>query len=164
MVGVPSQQQWTAVLEGWEHETGFFLPAGIYTLLQVLTALTLRDFWLEDILPFFPDFAVIHTFKQEVCASLEEYNRSVSALKAETDEYIKSAESIREAIAHLKETTMEIPATARCALSGKPLLSGGPFYHFSSGVACLRSALWRRLRPRKRHRSLAASRGGLGRV
>ena len=52
VVGVPSQQQWTAVLEGWEHETGFFLPAGIYTLLQVLTALTLRDFWLEDILPF----------------------------------------------------------------------------------------------------------------
>ena len=52
LVGVPSQQPWTAVFNGWEHETGFFLPAVIYTSLQVLTALTLRDFWLEDILPF----------------------------------------------------------------------------------------------------------------
>ena len=35
-----------------EDEKGFFLPALIYTALQVLTAISLRDFWLEDILPF----------------------------------------------------------------------------------------------------------------
>jgi hypothetical protein len=52
LVGVPSREPWTAVLQGWAHETGFFLPALIYTALQVLTALTLRDFWLDDILPF----------------------------------------------------------------------------------------------------------------
>ena len=52
LVGVPSSEPWTAVLHGWAHERGFFLPAMIYTALQVLTALTLRDFWLDDILPF----------------------------------------------------------------------------------------------------------------
>jgi hypothetical protein len=52
LIGVPSREPWTAVFTGLERETGFFLPAVIYTLLQILTALTLRDFWLEDILPF----------------------------------------------------------------------------------------------------------------
>lgn len=52
LVGVPSSEPWTAVLQGWAHETGFFLPAIIYTSMQVLSALTLRDFWLDDILPF----------------------------------------------------------------------------------------------------------------
>ena len=41
-----------ALLNGWAHEKSFFIPAAIYTALQVLTALTLRDFWLDDILPF----------------------------------------------------------------------------------------------------------------
>ena len=52
LIGVPSREPWTAVFTGWEADTGFFLPAVLYTTLQVLTALTLRDFWLEDILPF----------------------------------------------------------------------------------------------------------------
>ena len=52
LIGVPTREPWTAVFRGWEEEAGFFLPAVVYTLLQVLTALTLRDFWLEDILPF----------------------------------------------------------------------------------------------------------------
>jgi len=33
-------------------KTDFFLPAAAYTALQVLTAVTLRDFWLDDVLPF----------------------------------------------------------------------------------------------------------------
>jgi len=52
LVGVPSREPWTAIFTGLESEPTFFLPAALYTVLQVLTALTLRDFWLEDILPF----------------------------------------------------------------------------------------------------------------
>ncbi len=52
LVGVPATDPWNAVLSGWEHETGFFVPAAIYVTLQVVSALTLRDFWLEDALPF----------------------------------------------------------------------------------------------------------------
>ena len=52
LVGVPTGEPWQALLNGWAHERYFFIPAAIYTALQVLTALTLRDFWLDDILPF----------------------------------------------------------------------------------------------------------------
>ena len=40
LVGVPSREPWTAVFTGLEHESGFFLPAVIYTLLQVRARLT----------------------------------------------------------------------------------------------------------------------------
>ena len=51
VVGVPSAEPWRAILNGWQLEPYFFLPAAIYTSLQVLTAVTLRDFWLDDVLP-----------------------------------------------------------------------------------------------------------------
>jgi len=37
---------------GWEQENSWFLPAAIYTALQVLVAVSLYDLWLDDILPF----------------------------------------------------------------------------------------------------------------
>eukprot|EP00966_Prymnesium_polylepis_P212233 4915979-Prymnesium_polylepis.1 len=40
LVGVPSSEPWSAVLNGLDHETGFFLPAVIYTALQVRWRLT----------------------------------------------------------------------------------------------------------------------------
>ena len=73
LIGVPSREPWTAVLTGWENEAGFFLPAVVYTLLQVLTALTLRDFWLEDILPFrcaLPATAVGPTVKRAAASRM----------------------------------------------------------------------------------------------
>ena len=48
---MPSAEPWRAILNGWQLEPYFFLPAAIYTSLQVLTAVTLRDFWLDDVLP-----------------------------------------------------------------------------------------------------------------
>ena len=50
VVGVPSAEPWRAILNGWQLEP-YFLPAAIYTSLQVLTTATLRDFWLDDVLP-----------------------------------------------------------------------------------------------------------------
>lgn len=55
LVGVPASEP---SYDGLDRESGFFVPALIYTALQVVTAVTLRDFWLDDILPFscFPMF------------------------------------------------------------------------------------------------------------
>jgi hypothetical protein len=52
LVGVPSNEPFQALLNGWDNEGPFFVPAAVYTALQVLTAVTLRDFWLDDVLPF----------------------------------------------------------------------------------------------------------------
>lgn len=51
---------------------------------------------VEDILPFFPDFAVIDDFKDEICLALEGYAGRIEELKTEMDEATQSAESIRE--------------------------------------------------------------------
>lgn len=51
---------------------------------------------VEDILPFFPDFAVIDDFKDEICLALESYAGRIEELKTEMDEATQSAESIRE--------------------------------------------------------------------
>ncbi|KAJ3332896.1 hypothetical protein HDU76_012696 [Blyttiomyces sp. JEL0837] len=50
---------------------------------------------IEDILPFFPDFAVIDDFKDELCHALEDYNSHLERLKAEMNEATKGAENIR---------------------------------------------------------------------
>ena len=43
---------WRVLALGAQSEAWFFVPAAVYTLLQVLTAVTLYDLWLDDILPF----------------------------------------------------------------------------------------------------------------
>lgn len=50
---VPLGAPWYEVLSfGWHSDFLFFVPAVIYTSLQVVTAVTLRDLWLDDVLPF----------------------------------------------------------------------------------------------------------------
>jgi len=50
---VPINAPWhELLLAGWREETPWFLPAAIYTALQVLAAATLYDLWLDDVLPF----------------------------------------------------------------------------------------------------------------
>ena len=58
---------------------------------------------IEDILPFFPDFALIDDFKEAICASLEEYNRQIEDLKAEMNEATRGADNIRRDIAALAQ-------------------------------------------------------------
>ena len=43
--------RYTLLRYGWEQETAFFLPAATYTAIQILVAVTLYDFWLDDVLP-----------------------------------------------------------------------------------------------------------------
>eukprot|EP00967_Tisochrysis_lutea_P139720 scaffold254183_cov21-Tisochrysis_lutea.AAC.1 len=49
----PLGARWDELLSlGLEHEFAWFLPAATYTVLQILTAVTLYDLWLDDVLPF----------------------------------------------------------------------------------------------------------------
>ncbi|KAI8004498.1 Vacuolar sorting protein 18 [Camellia lanceoleosa] len=41
---------------------------------------------IEDILPFFPDFALIDDFKEAICSSLEDYNKQIEQLKQEMND------------------------------------------------------------------------------
>ncbi len=51
--GELADSPWTVLAQAERvHESWFFVPAAVYTLLQVFTALTLYDLWLDDILPF----------------------------------------------------------------------------------------------------------------
>ena len=50
---IPLGAPWQESLDvGWNSDSVFFVPAAIYTTLQVIVAFTLHDFWLNDVLPF----------------------------------------------------------------------------------------------------------------
>lgn len=84
---------------------------------------------IEDILPFFPDFAVIDDFKDEICKALEDYQVNIESLKAEMDEATRSAESIKLEIAQLQNRFMTVDISERCTHC-QQLLMTRPFYVF----------------------------------
>src|SRR6478672_3977448 len=71
---------------------------------------------IEDILPFFPDFTRIDDFKQEICASLEDYNRHIDELKQEMDEATSSASMIRMDIKDLRNKYGHVVANQKCTI------------------------------------------------
>ncbi|KAH3742880.1 vacuolar protein sorting protein 18 [Pelomyxa schiedti] len=83
---------------------------------------------IEDILPFFPEFTVIDDFKEEICRSLEEYNKHIAALKEEMAEATKSANLIRKDISALRNKCGVVAATQQCELCHCPALARQFFY------------------------------------
>ena len=51
---------------------------------------------IDNILQFLPDFVVVETFKSEICLSLEQYNKSLNTLRAETEDYKRNSISIQD--------------------------------------------------------------------
>ncbi|EIN14075.1 hypothetical protein PUNSTDRAFT_95620 [Punctularia strigosozonata HHB-11173 SS5] len=84
---------------------------------------------IEDILPFFPDFAVIDDFKDEICTALEDYASQIDALKGEMDEATRNADAIKGDIAALRNRFVTIDAGERCAVCRFPVLTR-QFYVF----------------------------------
>jgi len=84
---------------------------------------------IEDILPFFPDFVVIDDFKDEIAHALEGYSAHIESLKGEMDDATKTAESIKEDIAKLKNRFVTIDAGERCSVCSHILLTR-QFYVF----------------------------------
>ena len=78
---------------------------------------------IEDLIPFFPDFVVIDDFKEEICAALESYSRSIAALDLEMDASAATAESIKNDIKELDKRYALVEPGERCRLCELPLLS-----------------------------------------
>eukprot|EP00611_Tribonema_gayanum_P032035 TRINITY_DN941_c0_g1_i4.p3 TRINITY_DN941_c0_g1~~TRINITY_DN941_c0_g1_i4.p3 ORF type:complete len:253 (+),score=135.17 TRINITY_DN941_c0_g1_i4:362-1120(+) len=109
---------------------------------------------MEDILPFFPDFAVIDAFKADICASLEAYNARIGRLRAEMGEYTAAAEATQAEAAALRARELYVGSAQPCELCGGPALARA-LYLFPCAHAfhcdCLRDhALREYLTPQQR--------------
>ncbi|ETS64390.1 hypothetical protein PaG_01243 [Moesziomyces aphidis] len=69
---------------------------------------------IEDVLPFFPDFAVIDDCKDDICEALEGYAAHIEELKDEMDEASRSAAAIQQDIAKLSERFVTIEPDHKC--------------------------------------------------
>ena len=78
---------------------------------------------IEDLIPLFPDFVIIDDFKEEICAALESYSRSISALDSEMDASAATAESIKKDIKDLNNRYAIVEPGERCRVCQLPLLS-----------------------------------------
>ena len=99
---------------------------------------------IDNILQFLPDFVVVETFKSEICLSLEQYNKSLNTLRAETEDYKRNSISIQDESSGVCTRSLSLPTYLRCSLSGAPVIAE-PFFYFMSGHAYLE----RKLREKK---------------
>ncbi|KAM0936066.1 putative transcription factor C2H2 family [Dioscorea sansibarensis] len=105
---------------------------------------------IEDILPFFPDFALIDDFKEAICSSLEDYNKQIEQLKQEMNDATHGADNIRGDISALAQRYTVIGRDEECGVCKRRILNGGtnrvargyttvgplaPFYVFPCGHA-----------------------------
>jgi len=84
---------------------------------------------IEDILPFFPDFVEIDVFKDEICTSLENYNKHIEELKQEMEDATASADLIRADIKELRNKYGYVAANQKCDICKYPVLTR-QFYLF----------------------------------
>lgn len=106
---------------------------------------------IEDILPFFPDFALIDDFKEAICSSLEDYNKQIEELKQEMNDATHGADNIRNDINALAQRYTVIDRDEDCGVCRRKILTAGwenrmargyisigamaPFYVFPCGHA-----------------------------
>lgn len=84
---------------------------------------------IEDILPFFPEFSLIDSFKDEICASLESYNKDIEDLRQQMDQSTQSAEEIRSDIQKLNHKYGFVESQQKCQLCDSAVLTR-EFYLF----------------------------------
>jgi len=99
---------------------------------------------LKIFLPFFPDFTRIDDFKEEICSSLEDYNRHIEELKVEMEEATKSADLIRQDIKDMRNNYGFVTTVRNCDLCNYAVLTR-EFYLFPCGhvyhATCLRNEM-----------------------
>ncbi|KAI9017410.1 Pep3/Vps18/deep orange family-domain-containing protein [Gaertneriomyces semiglobifer] len=89
---------------------------------------------IEDILPLFPDFVTIDSFKDELLSALASYDERVEELRGLMDEAMQSAESIRIDVRELRHRYAVVEAGSLCKECQQPVLTRG-FYIFGCGCA-----------------------------
>ncbi|KAL1198179.1 Vacuolar sorting protein 18 [Cardamine amara subsp. amara] len=77
---------------------------------------------IEDILPFFPDFALIDDFKEAICSSLEDYNKQIEQLKEEMNDATRGADNIRNDISALTQRYAVIDRNQECGVCKRKIL------------------------------------------
>ncbi|RYO84050.1 hypothetical protein DL766_008225 [Monosporascus sp. MC13-8B] len=78
---------------------------------------------IEDLIPFFPDFAVIDDFREDICAQLEDYSRNIESLRRDMDESARTAANIRRDVEELGARYAVVEPGEPCAACRLPLLS-----------------------------------------
>ena len=81
---------------------------------------------IEDLIPLFPDFAVIDDFREDVCAQLEQYSRSIERLRREMDESAATSAHIRRDVGRLRERYAVVGPGERCRAGPAAPCAGGP--------------------------------------
>ncbi|KAA8909608.1 hypothetical protein TRICI_004443 [Trichomonascus ciferrii] len=76
---------------------------------------------IEDLLPLFPDFTVIDSFKEQVTLSLEEYNNTISQLTREMEESIATSSNVKDQISKFKRHYALIEPGEGCGICTFPL-------------------------------------------
>ncbi|KAK8969414.1 hypothetical protein KSP40_PGU010128 [Platanthera guangdongensis] len=88
---------------------------------------------IEDILPFFPDFALIDDFKEAICSSLEDYNMQIKILKEEMDDATHGADNIRSDITALAQRYAVVERDEECGVCKRKILSAGGAHQVGRG-------------------------------
>nr|AOX49857.1 vacuolar protein sorting-associated protein 18-like protein [Ilex paraguariensis] len=88
---------------------------------------------IEDILPFFPDFALIDDFKEAICSSLEDYNEQIEKLKQDMNDATHGADNIRNDISALAQRYAIIDRDEECGVCRRKILTVGGDYRMARG-------------------------------
>lgn len=92
---------------------------------------------IEDILPFFPDFALIDDFKEAICSSLEDYNKQIELLKQEMNDATHGADNIRNDISALAQRYAVIDRDEECGACRRKILTVGREYQMARGYTSI---------------------------
>ncbi|CAM8951692.1 unnamed protein product [Rhodiola kirilowii] len=82
---------------------------------------------IEDILPFFPDFALIDDFKEAICSALEDYNKQIEQLKEEMNDATHGADNIRNDISALAQRYAVVDRDEECGSCRRKILNVGDY-------------------------------------
>ncbi|CAH8388944.1 unnamed protein product [Eruca vesicaria subsp. sativa] len=88
---------------------------------------------IEDILPFFPDFALIDDFKEAICSSLEDYNKQIEQLKEEMNDATRGADNIRNDISALTQRYAVIDREEECGVCKRKILTMAGDFRMAQG-------------------------------
>lgn len=86
---------------------------------------------IEDILPFFPDFALIDDFQEAICSSLEDYNEQIEKLKQEMNDATHGADNIRNDISALAQRYTVIGKDEGCGVCRRKILNVADDYRMA---------------------------------
>lgn len=96
--------------------------ASIKTALSLLRRAPPGVLRIEDLLPLFPDFVLVDTFKSEICAALESYSAQIESLRREMDDSAATAARIASEEAGLSRRWVLLEPGEGCGVCGEVLL------------------------------------------